>query len=442
MEEKRVYTKGDYKRLSNRIRQNPNDVSSEDTQMLQDLRVSYKSVLSEVFNTISHHAHKVDKDCVCTYRIKRIESIISKIVRFEKMEIQRASDIAGCRCIMKSEKYVLDLLERLKKIESSLPFTINSINNYIENPKEDGYRSIHLNVKMKKYPGKTVEIQIRSIEHHNWATLVEVSDLIFKSKLKEYGPNEHPLLYEFHQILAKPKDRLTLDDHKRLVEISGQYKYLSKLLEIFKSNIIELRQTRNKLKRKCNSFYLISTSPIGKPEVTWFENFSEAEQTYFDSFTNNPNNNNIVLTFLEKTDFAKLSMAYSNYFLTYNSLLRQIFMSLAEVCIDSYNSFAIRDFKKYYNVLGDILLMWIGDTNKELDVLQKDYPKMRSKIKQQEWISSINGELDTIFQIIKDMNNKFNNTWLHRLIMERIAKDIKATKKEYFEASRNNISSQ
>ena len=50
---------------------------------------------------------------------------------------------------------------------------------------------------------KVIEIQIRSLEQHNWATLVEISDLLFQSKLKEFNDKKCPDLYEFHRILAK-----------------------------------------------------------------------------------------------------------------------------------------------------------------------------------------------------------------------------------------------
>lgn len=91
----KTYSKGDYKRLSDRIRKNPNNIESSDYEMLQALRLTYKDSLATVFNTLDRLAHGIDKDCVCTYRIKRIESIISKLLRFPDMEVQRVADIAG-----------------------------------------------------------------------------------------------------------------------------------------------------------------------------------------------------------------------------------------------------------------------------------------------------------------------------------------------------------
>ena len=51
---------------------------------------------------------------------------------------------------------------------------------------DSGYRSIHLNVRLKG-DKRVVEIQLRALEHHNWATLVEITDLLFRTKLKELG---------------------------------------------------------------------------------------------------------------------------------------------------------------------------------------------------------------------------------------------------------------
>ena len=66
------YTNGDYKRLSDRIRKNPNNIVVADCEMLQLLRLTYKNFLATVFNILDTLAHNIDKYCVCTYRIKRI----------------------------------------------------------------------------------------------------------------------------------------------------------------------------------------------------------------------------------------------------------------------------------------------------------------------------------------------------------------------------------
>ena len=44
--------------------------------------------------------------------------------------------------------------------------------------KDSGYRSIHIYVKDHQTQ-KPIEIQIRNKEQHNWATLVEIVDLLY-----------------------------------------------------------------------------------------------------------------------------------------------------------------------------------------------------------------------------------------------------------------------
>jgi len=147
------YSRGDYKRLSERIRKNPKEITKEDYQMLQEFRLTYRSQLSTIFTFLNKEAQKIDKESVCTYRIKRIESIVSKLGRY-KMPIYRMNDIAGCRCIMTSDKDVIKLFKRLQKTKEKLPFKFELRNNYIEAPKEDGYRSIHLIAILKNEPEK------------------------------------------------------------------------------------------------------------------------------------------------------------------------------------------------------------------------------------------------------------------------------------------------
>lgn len=125
------------------------------------------------------------------------------------MEVQRVADIAGCRCIMTSNEGVIKLYELIKKQEQNLPFHVKGENNYIEKPKDNDHRSIHLNVEMNDIEKKVIEIKIRSLEQHNWATLVEISDLLFQSNLNEYNDKVCPDLYEFHRSLSKKDSELT-----------------------------------------------------------------------------------------------------------------------------------------------------------------------------------------------------------------------------------------
>lgn len=76
-----AYSQNEYRRLGERIRKDPENIKDQDLQMLQELRLSYKDDLSAVFNVMVGEASKIDKKSIRTYRVKRIESIVSKLLR-------------------------------------------------------------------------------------------------------------------------------------------------------------------------------------------------------------------------------------------------------------------------------------------------------------------------------------------------------------------------
>jgi hypothetical protein len=62
---------------------------------------------------------------------------------------------------------------------------------YISNPKTDGYRSVHLVYKYRsgsgryeRFNGHRIEVQIRSIIQHYWATAIEVAETFTRMPLK------------------------------------------------------------------------------------------------------------------------------------------------------------------------------------------------------------------------------------------------------------------
>ncbi len=123
------YSKSDYVKLGDRLRvykTDDIDIPIEDLEMLQSLRTSYKTPLSKIFEILQDSILQVNKNAIITYRIKRIDSIISKLIRLEKTQLPRIEDIAGCRCIL---SYYLVMK---KYISSKKYWGINYILNQIE----------------------------------------------------------------------------------------------------------------------------------------------------------------------------------------------------------------------------------------------------------------------------------------------------------------------
>jgi len=400
------YTVGDYKRLSERIRNNPQNIELEDLNMLQSLRVTYKEPLATIFHTVEKMAHRIDKNSICTYRVKRIESIVSKLIRFPKMQVQRMEDIAGCRCIMTSLEHVYKLYESIQRSIDTLPFEIRGkIQNYIEQPKQSGYRSIHLNVVLRGDDrNRRIEIQIRCLDQHNWATLVEITDLLYKSRLKEMGPKDAPDLFDFHFLLSKADDELTFEEKNRLADIAQKYGYIKRISTIFSKNYIDVRRTWNEMRLKKMSFFLIATDSKGLPEFDGFHFFEEAENAYFTSYTKNEENRNIVLTHLQNPSFEKISIAYSNYVLTYNNTLNRILKFLTDAIVNTYNKNHLHNFRSYYQSFQGIINCWLDNKMLEVESLNVDSGAKKSLKKKKEWVNSIVYDVNDINKIMADMH--------------------------------------
>lgn len=399
----KTYSNSEYKKLGDRIRADIDNISDADYEMLQSLRTSYKTPLSTIFNCIEQLAHKVDSNCVCTYRIKRIESIISKLIRFPEMQVNRAEDIAGCRCILSNERQVYELYNRILKKISKLPFEVKGkINDYIATPKESGYKSIHLIVVVKG-DNRRVEIQLRSLEHHNWATLVEISDLLYGLKLKENGKVSNEELFNLHLLLSKSVQSLEPSEINFIADTIIKYGYIHKLGEVFAQNYIDVRKHWNSLRVQSKHFFLIATGSNGIPEIHSFANFDDAENQYFEMFISNKSNKNIVLTHLQRTNFAKISIAYSNYFLTFNNTLIRILYHLSQAVEESFNRNQIMRFCRYYDAFLDIMLFWMKKQIVEINSFKCDYNITKSKKKHAEWAN-------TITVCIQNFNGIFRHT--------------------------------
>jgi len=138
---------------------------------------------------------KMDSDALAVQRLKRLPSILSKLQRKYNgneptMKLSQMQDIAGCRAVM-SNVELAKKLHREGYIKGDLKHKKVNEKDYITNPKEDGYRSIHLIYRYKsdkegkkEYNGLLIEIQIRSKLQHIWATAIETVDLFTRQAIK------------------------------------------------------------------------------------------------------------------------------------------------------------------------------------------------------------------------------------------------------------------
>ena len=111
-------------------------------------------------------------------RVKTPQSIAGKLekrnlpVTFESM-VENLHDIAGVRVIC---PYISDIYSVRDMLLKQPDITLLEEKDYIKNPKESGYRSLHLVIQVPVYLSTTthhvkVEIQLRTIAMDFWACL-------------------------------------------------------------------------------------------------------------------------------------------------------------------------------------------------------------------------------------------------------------------------------
>lgn len=99
-----------------------------------------------------------------TQRLKRMDTLIGKLAR-EPGSVTRMQDIGGVRAVLPSLQHVYAVRRRLLK-----SWAIIRERDYIAQPKDSGYRALHLIVRRNGYP---IEVQLRTIAQDVWANQVE-----------------------------------------------------------------------------------------------------------------------------------------------------------------------------------------------------------------------------------------------------------------------------
>lgn len=162
---------------------NPNDFYKMAFQF-QQIMMIYESAIKQIetkldiLNKESKVSRKRNPIETVKSRIKSPDSIAKKLekkhlpVNFESM-MTNLNDIAGVRVIC---PYISDIYAVRDMLLKQPDINLIQQNDYIEEPKESGYRSLHLVIEIPVYLSKTahnvrVEIQLRTIAMDFWASL-------------------------------------------------------------------------------------------------------------------------------------------------------------------------------------------------------------------------------------------------------------------------------
>lgn len=410
-----ILSKTQIDRLGNKVRKEFPNLSTETLNDLEAFRVSHEEDLSKVFNQLCKLDFNIGKESIFTFRIKRFESIINKLNRLSSMKFNRMGDIGGCRCIVKNDKDVYVLKSKIEK-----HFIIHGEpRDYVKKPTDDGYKSIHLYVSQKNGGGKVIEIQIRSQKDHNWATLVEISDLLFDAGLKEYKRDLK--LLRFHKYLSETEN-LTYNDKIDLIEIIKEYNYLENLNENFIKNHFKVKEQWLNIETSFKyNYFLVQSTKNEIPIITGFKNFQEAEKEYYHRF-NKSVKTNLVLTYLSKPSYKKISVAYSNYIMTTHSFEKESMKIIESLIIDSLEKGKYFKFFKYFDFYQNISTNKLINSSKELKFTlnsQRSYTGFKNKLynkKINEWRNDMNQDINDYFQEVNNFRRIFRKNFPNKII--------------------------
>lgn len=126
-------------------------------------------------------------------RPKRMSSIRRKL-RETSTKLDQMQDIAGVRAILDDISGVRALTDSIRE---KFPHSFRQEWTYIDQPKDDGYRSHHIvfhfqprRKDQEPYEGRRIELQIRTRLQHSWATAIEAVGLFNGIDLKHHKGSE------------------------------------------------------------------------------------------------------------------------------------------------------------------------------------------------------------------------------------------------------------
>lgn len=207
------------------------------------------------------------------------------------MRLTQMQDIGGGRAVLDSVESVYRVKDSY--LENKGQYEVVHIDDYIRVPKPSGYRSLHIVLKYKslKYPefnNLLLEVQLRTLTQHSWATAVETVGAVLGQALKASEGEEAWLLYFQNASLAleyMEKPIFTTIIPQSLGTIARNLSQLDRQLQVAKkldSYRAALRASEDFSPKK-DGYFLLVLLPA-KPELQIFhfakKNADEAYREY------------------------------------------------------------------------------------------------------------------------------------------------------------------
>lgn len=270
-------------------------------------------------------------------RLKRLPTIIDKLSREPEMELSRMHDIGGARIVLQSIDQLDHITNKYLSSTNRSRILVKKYD-YVENPKNDGYRSIHLVYKyMPKnnsplYKNLRIELQFRTEIQHEWATALEIIST-YRGERFKYGKGNDDWKeflslcsaafchLENQPVNSKYRSLNLLDIIHRMKELDKKHQ-INELLSGF------THATRMTQKSSKNTYYTLITLDI-KKHIIYVSEYKKSElNKAYDALqkieSENLNDSMYESVLVASGKLKELRKAYPNYFLDLNNFAENI----------------------------------------------------------------------------------------------------------------------
>ena len=307
--------------------------------VIDDWRASHAYPMHVFYINLRHRAERYN-GAIVAERLKRLHSIVGKLQREKEMRLYRMQDLGGCRVILPSIQDVNKFKNALK--ESRIRHLFKRESNYIDNPKESGYRSIHHIYQFQTDSPKLsifndyvfeIEIQFRTFLQHLWATAVEIIGLIEKENYKASQGNQS--IRRFFVLVSslfaiKEGTPTVPNTPQNPSEIITELKEIDKEMHIM-SMLSAIRVSMDVLlnhEKKVDGYVVLELKyDTHALRMLYFKpNEIDKANKYYDR--REKNNDNVDVVLVRTTSYKEIKKAYPNYFLdisTFISLIKDYF---------------------------------------------------------------------------------------------------------------------
>lgn len=155
--------------------------------VLTNWRASHAYPVNTFQATLRYRLRSMGIRALVAQRLKRTPSIVAKLGREGGMRLSRMQDIGGLRAVVDSIPHVREIEKQYRA--ATFAHELVDWDDYIDSPKFDGYRSVHLvykykNTRIHEFDNLRIELQLRTRYQHAWATAVETMGTYLGMALK------------------------------------------------------------------------------------------------------------------------------------------------------------------------------------------------------------------------------------------------------------------